>query len=316
MPKRRPLSEDSIRELKAAARAARTADDLRRALGVLLPEAFGLSRHRTAEALGCGTASMDRQKRGYRRSGLSGLRDARRRPLAAGAAGELRAALQRARSARDCQRIQCVLLLEELGLEVVRVAALLGLRREVVSTLQSQYRRHGLAALLGAGSGSPAPGSPPAAVPPGAISGNTTRKLGLAMRNARGLTEFRQAQCLYLRVGLGLAVKQVAGIVGWNERAVMRLQRRYRLEGDEVLRGPGRGRRRWRLMSVTREFKVLHKLCHGKYAGFLLNFDEIHQAFEEEAGCPVHFSVVQEILGRHGWHHAAVIIIPGQASGH
>lgn len=308
MPGRRSISEESVQQLTAAAKAARTAGDLRRALGVLLPEVFGLTRRQTAAALGCGTAGMDRRRRDFRRAGLGALRDRRRRPLPPGAAAELRAALGRATRVREYQRLLCVLLLEELGLEVVQVAALLGLRRSLVCTLQSRYRREGLAGLLDAAR-NPASG-PRAAFPEG-----TAARLRAALKNPRGLTGFRQAQCLYLRIGLGFEASQVAEMVGWTKSAVHHLQERFRRQGDDALRGPGRGRARWRLLSVEREAAVLRRLAQDPCRGHWLMFPDIQQAFEQEAGHPVNPSVVQEILDRHHWYRAAVVMVPSQAGG-
>ncbi|HUI42952.1 MAG TPA: helix-turn-helix domain-containing protein [Terriglobia bacterium] len=299
------VSDESAQELRAAVKAARTADDLRRALCVLLPAVYGLSAGETAAAVGCSTSNVERLIPRFRHSGVKGLQDLRRNPLPPGSAAALRAALGRARSVNEFQRIQCVLLQEQFGLSGWQVAAVVGLPRSTVGSFQSAYRRLGLAGLLAARYGPHGPGAPQ-----GPPAEGTAKKLCAAMTNARGLTEFRQAQCLFLQIVLQFDFDLVARIVGWRRSSVLRWGRRYRREGDEVLRGPGRGRGRWRVMSRARECKVLNRLARGKRAGYWLMFDEIHRAFEEEAGHPLHVSVTQEILGRHGWQHGAVIMIP------
>ncbi|HUI42143.1 MAG TPA: helix-turn-helix domain-containing protein [Terriglobia bacterium] len=301
MAKRRSLSGESIREIKAAMKAARTADDLRRLLCVWLPEALGLSAAQTTQAVGWRASSVANVRGRYLRGGLSGLEDHRQPPLPPGTAPALAAALRRAEGLDGFRRIQCLLLRALWGLDAAQVGTAVGWARGTVSEVQSEYLRHGQAALAPARS---------------AAGSAEAQKLAAAMKDARDVEELRRAQCLFLRVGLGYSSREVARIVGWRQSSVSHWHTRYLREGDAALRRPGRGRGRargrWRLLSVAGEAEVLRRLARQASFNGLLEFSVIQRAFEEAAGHPVHPAVVVEILLRHGWAPGLVYVTPRQ----
>lgn len=297
MPKRRALSEDEVRELKAAIKAARTPNDLRTLLCVWLPEALGLTGREVAKALVLSRAAVEEARWRCRRGAESGLKDGRRRSFEPGTAAALAAALKRVRSANELRRLQCVLLPVLFNLDSRQVAAAVGWTRPTVTEVQGRYRRGGVAALL-----------PPEDLPD--LTQAAALTLRAAMTHARTAPEYRRAQCLFLRIVLGYSSRQVARIVGWRVDTVTHLVTRYRREGDAALRRPGRGGRRWRLFTVKQEAAVLRQLAQQHYDYGYLMFPVIHQAFEKAAGCPLQASVVIDILVRHHWTVAAVITTP------
>jgi len=290
----RKLSEDAFQEIEAAMKAARTPGDLRRLLCVWLPAALALSRRQVARAVGWPVRRVIKVRERFHSRGASRLLEQRRSHLAPGSAEALTAALKLAGSVQEFQRIQCVLLPALFGLKGTQVAAAVGLRPKFVRKLQADYRRRGEAALK--------PGQGPPPCPEGAAE-----KLGAAMKHARTVAGLRRAQCLFMRIVLGLSTRVVARIVGWREDSVRHVRRHYLREGDAVLRNEGRGQARWRLLTHQQEAAVLRKLAQGPTECGFLMFPVIHKAFEEAAGCPLHPMVVFEILHRHGWTFAAVI---------
>ena len=142
------------------------------------------------------------------------------------------------------------------------------------------------------------------------LSDESREELKAALKNARSVDDYRRAQCLYLRVVLRFNSTQVARIVGWAPTSVCHLHRQYLRHGDAVLRMPGRGRARWRLLSVPREAEVLSSLGRKAGADRVVPFPAIQQAFEEEAGRPMPPIVIYEILDRHGWMLGGVFVLP------
>ncbi|HUI44319.1 MAG TPA: helix-turn-helix domain-containing protein [Terriglobia bacterium] len=293
------LSEDALQQLKAATARTRDKAEYQRALCVWLPEVLGLTSRQVAAALGWSVVAVEQVRKRFLHSGASMFQDGRRRPLGPGAAEALSAALERAGSLEEFRRIQCVSLGALLGLDGKQVAAAVGWPRGTVSKFHAAYVRRGLAALLAEGS------APPPAE-------GAAEKLYAAMKTARGVPEFRQAQCVLLRVALGLDVGQVARILGWSETSVSRVHHRYLREGDEMLRGAGRGGARWRVLTRKQEADLLRRLASQAWPNGLLMFPVIHRAVEEAAGRPVSAAYVQAMLDRHGWCLAAVVVTPVQ----
>jgi transposase len=78
---------------------------------------------------------------------------AKRRPLPGNSLVELKAALQRARTKAQFQRVQCLWLRAALGLDARQVATALGWGTSAVYNLQSDYLREGMAVLETPGRG-------------------------------------------------------------------------------------------------------------------------------------------------------------------
>jgi len=291
------LSEDSRRQVKAALKAARTADDLRRVLCVWLPVALGIGSDQVAVALGLTGRTVQEAQQRFRRRGVSAFHDLRHHVLSPEAAAPLRAALKRARTVEEFRNIQCVSLRAILGLDTGQVAAALGWPRGSVSRTQSRYLRMGAAAL-----------KPGKALPP--LPEDTPQKLRAAMKNARGVPEFRRAQCLYMRVVLGLSSSLVAQIVGWRQDSVSHLLLRYSRQGEAALQSEGRGGVRRQILTTKEEDEMLNELSGKAWPAGLLMFTDIHSAYEARAHRPVKSSTVQAMLDRHGWHRAAVVMAP------
>ncbi|HUI40884.1 MAG TPA: hypothetical protein VL523_02835 [Terriglobia bacterium] len=232
MADRHSLSDDSLQGVKAAMKAARTADDLRRVLCVWLPAVLSLRNREVAAALGWRPSSVWEVQARYRREGLGGLEDHRQHPLPAGTEEAVAPEVKQAGSAEDLRRVLCVWLRARLGLDSKQVAAALRLPRGTVSSTQTAYLRSCRAA-----------GRPMGVLRPGANAAQdpAAERLLAATGQARSVPEFRRALCVYLKAVLGLSTSLVAQILGWRESSVAHLHRRYRREGERALEGPGRG---------------------------------------------------------------------------
>ena len=298
MARRRTLSENERQELKSAMKGARTPGELRRHLCLWLYLGLRLSAEQTAAALGWHSRSVSNALRRYRRSGVSGLKDHQPLPLPSpeGGGGAWRIALRRAGSLEEFRLVQCVALRALLGLDAGQVAQAVGWSRGAVDRAQWDYRRRGAAALLPAGTLPLEPGF--------------AARLRAAMKEARTVPEFRRAQCIYMRAVQGLSATLVAQILGWSRSSVAHLHHGYLRHGDDVLRAPGRGGRRWGALSRRQETEVLRGLRRFHGASSFLPFTKVQAAVEAKAGRPLNPAYVQSVLDRHGWSRDALVISP------
>ena len=298
MALRRTLTQRERQELKSAMKAARTPGELRRHLCAWLYFGLGLNAAQTAAAVGWHVAGAYRALNCYRRSGVSALKDRELQPLAApeGGGAAWRTALRRAGSLEEFRLVQCVALRARLGLDAGQVARAVGWSRGAVGRVQCDYLRRGAAALTPFGTKPLEPGF--------------AARLRTAMKKARNVPVFRRAQCVYMRAALGLSATLVARILGWSRNSVGRLYQDYLRQGDEVLRAPGRGGKRWRVLSRLQEAKVLRAVRNVHGASTFLPFPLVQKAVEAKAGRPVNPAYVQSILDRHGWSRDALVISP------
>ncbi|HUI43858.1 MAG TPA: hypothetical protein VL523_18000 [Terriglobia bacterium] len=224
---------------------------------------------------------------------------AKRRVLSEDAVQKIKAAVAHTRDKAEYRRALCVWLPAALTLSNAEVAEAVGWPLGSVCRVQWEYRRRGEAALLAAGRA-----APPAE--------DAAHRLRAAMKHAHSAPELRRAQCLFMRVVLGLSSSLVAAILGWDQSSVSHLHRKYLRQGDAALQGFGRGGARRQILSKTQEAEVLRNLARQAWPNGLLMFTVIHRAFEEAAGRPLKASSVRAILDRHGWVLAAVFVTPGQ----
>jgi len=121
------------------------------------------------------------------------------------------------------------------------------------------------------------------------------------MQEARTKAEFQRAQAVWLRVALGLSASEVATAVGLSVNTVRCLQSRFRLRGESVLTGVGRGGRRRENLTVEQEDELLRPFLEQASLGGILQVGPIKLAYEEVVGHVVPKSTVYRVLARHGW---------------
>lgn len=121
------------------------------------------------------------------------------------------------------------------------------------------------------------------------------------MREAKTKAEFQRAQAVWLRIALGLSASDVATAVGLSVNTVRCLQSRFRLRGQGVLTGVGRGGRRRENLTLEEEDELLHPFLEQAGSGGVLEVGPIKAAYEEAVGHVVPKSTVYRVLARHGW---------------
>jgi hypothetical protein len=100
-----------------------------------------------------------------------------------------------------------------------------------------------------------------------------------ALRRARTADELRRAQCVRMRLGMGMKALEIAkawagGVVG-SRRAVA-----VPAKGAGVFEGPGRGGRRYEVVTRDAEVDLLNRLRAEAWPNAVLKFRDIHQTVE------------------------------------
>ncbi|HEY6291246.1 MAG TPA: hypothetical protein VI455_06735 [Terriglobia bacterium] len=128
-----------------------------------------------------------------------------------------------------------------------------------------------------------------------------------ALQRARTADQLRRAQCVWMRLSLGMNAFQIAKAMGWSVWSVRGVQSLYRRKGARALEGPGRGGRRYEVLTRDAEADLLNRLRAEAWPNAVLEFRDIHQAVELAAGRPVAPSTVHRMLTRHGWGRRSLV---------
>ena len=128
-----------------------------------------------------------------------------------------------------------------------------------------------------------------------------------ALKQARTADQLRRAQCVWMRLSLGMNAFQIAKAVGWSVWSVRGVQSAYRRKGAKAFEGPGRGGRRYEVLTRDAETDLLNRLRAEAWPNIVLEFRDIHQAVERAAGRTVAPSTVHRMLTRHGWGRRSMV---------
>lgn len=129
----------------------------------------------------------------------------------------------------------------------------------------------------------------------------TVDRLGEMMKAAKTKADFQRVQCVWLREAFGLELEEIARIVMLSPNTVRCMHSRYLKQGEDGLRGVGRGGRRREHLTVQEEDQVLRNFFTRSKRGEVLVVSEVKEAYEEAVGQIVHLSTVYRVLARHGW---------------
>ena len=128
-----------------------------------------------------------------------------------------------------------------------------------------------------------------------------------ALRRARTANDLRRAQCVWMRLSLGMSALQIAKALGWSVWSVRGVQSQYRRKGARAFEGQGRGGRRYEVLTRDAEVDLLNRLRAEAWPNATLEIRDIHQAVERAAGRPVAPSTVHRMLTRHGWGRRSMV---------
>ena len=302
MAARFKLSAEQAQRVQAELARLSSKLEYQRALCAWLPAALGITKRQVAAVLGWREFAVANMQHRYRRLGEAAFRDNRftPAPLAESEAQALRTWMEKARSPEELRRFLCVWLRMALGLPQARVASALGRSEAYVSLAQKFHRKGGVEALR-------------LRHYPGALPEGSAGDIKAAIKRAQSAADLRRAICIFLRVVLELKPAEVAQAVGLAPQSVSRLCTAYLKQGAAVLRNPGRGGARRRLLTREQEDELLRGLRASREAGWpygFLKFSVIQTAVERLAGRAVKPSSVHAILDRHGWSRVALVSTP------
>jgi transposase len=127
------------------------------------------------------------------------------------------------------------------------------------------------------------------------------KSLQKLLKKTRNKDEFLRVQCVWLRAEFGFNSNMTAKIIGWSAATVRKIWTRYLKEGEESLKGTGRGGRRRQYLTYEDEKIFLGGLFKKTGCGRDAVASEIKQAYEEKINRIVPKSTIYRLLARHGW---------------
>ncbi len=128
----------------------------------------------------------------------------------------------------------------------------------------------------------------------------TLEQLRQRMLGSEEREQFQRWQALYL-TGLGLAASAVARYVGVSAGTVHQWVYRYNRAGPEQIVLAGRGGRRFGLLSLEQEARLLEGLRSEAERGQVVAAFRIRQAVKKKAGQAVSKDYLYDLLHRHRW---------------
>jgi transposase len=125
--------------------------------------------------------------------------------------------------------------------------------------------------------------------------------VGKLLREVRSKAAYQRVLCVWLRAELGLTNEQIARAIGWQAGTVKKVHSSFLRQGEEALRGPGRGGRRNAYLTPDEEARFLKRYVEKAAQGGVLVVSEIKADYEARIGHKVPKSTVYRMLARHGW---------------
>ena len=127
----------------------------------------------------------------------------------------------------------------------------------------------------------------------------TADELRQRMLGSEEREQFQRWQALYL-THLGLSAAQVGEYVGISAGTVHQWVHHYNRAGPQEMVLGGRGGRRFGLLSLEQEAKLLEGLRHEAEQGHVVAAFRIRQEVEKKAGQGVSKDYLYDLLHRHG----------------
>jgi len=127
-----------------------------------------------------------------------------------------------------------------------------------------------------------------------------------ALKGAKTVEQFRQAQAVVLPLAYGLSLEQTAQAIGHSVTWTCRLRNRF-LAGEVVGDGqrPSRRGRRNQHMTEEQEQEILAPFLDRARHGGILVVGQIKAELEARLGRAMALSTVYKLLHRHGWRKLA-----------
>jgi len=129
----------------------------------------------------------------------------------------------------------------------------------------------------------------------------TVEQVKEKLHEAKDRVHFRRWLIVYNALIAPRKACDIADLLAVSTSLVHKVIFLYTREGAKALDVPGPGGRYHEYLSTQEEQAFLAPFFARAEAGELATTKDIHQAFEERVGKPVHETTVYRLLERHGW---------------
>lgn len=129
----------------------------------------------------------------------------------------------------------------------------------------------------------------------------TVEQVKEKLHEAKDRVHFRRWLIVYNALIAPRKASDIADLLAVSTSLVHKVIFLYNREGAKALDVPGPGGRYHEYLSTQEEQAFLAPFFARAEAGELATTKDIHQAFEERVGKPVHETTVYRLLERHGW---------------
>src|SRR5688572_3848787 len=125
------------------------------------------------------------------------------------------------------------------------------------------------------------------------------------VRSAPSKDAYQRRLAVWLTRREHLPAERVGELLQVRRETVTRWLGRYDREGPQGLGGPGRGGRRWGLLTPEGEASLLADLRERAERGDVLTAEQSRHVVCEQTGAEVSPQMVYRLLARHGWRKLA-----------
>jgi transposase len=121
------------------------------------------------------------------------------------------------------------------------------------------------------------------------------------MNESKDIKQFKRWQIVYTTLLQPRKAEDIATCIGVSKSLVQKTISRYNREGIEAIEIKSCGGRYHEYLSIEEEKKFLAPFWQLAEQGELTTTGEIHRAYEERVGHPVHQTMIYRLLERHNW---------------
>ena len=121
------------------------------------------------------------------------------------------------------------------------------------------------------------------------------------LRDSPDRASYQRRLAIWLSWTKPMSAEEVARMLGVSKQAIWLWIGQYNQQGPEGLQRQGRGGRRWSLLELEEESRVLGRLLEKAQAGEVITARQVWPEVQKAAGQEVSLAYIYKLLKRHGW---------------
>jgi transposase len=121
------------------------------------------------------------------------------------------------------------------------------------------------------------------------------------LRDSPDRASYQRRLTLWLTWTKALHAEEVAQMLGVSKQAIWLWIGQYNKEGPEGLQRQGRGGRRWSLLELKEEQRVLERWAKRAQQGEVITARQLLPEVQKAVGQKVSLAYIYKLLKRHGW---------------